>query len=71
MKFTPLQALVAKHYEGGEFDYLVEVDEAENCDDTLFEFVIREAGDARSVPMFCAMLETAISQLRRLQGELR
>lgn len=71
MKFTPLQALVAKHYAGGEFSHLQFVDDLENCGDTLFSFCIQEAGDAGTNDHFWHMLTTAIEQLRDLQGELK
>lgn len=70
MKFNPLQGLVAKHYEGGEFSHMTGTDELDGCGDTLFSFAILEAGDADNNQELYLMLEGAINQLRSLQGEL-
>ena len=67
---TPLQRLVAEHYCGGEFAHIETQEEAEDCGDTLFSFVIREAGDAGGAPDYVGMLDTAINQLRSLQAEM-
>lgn len=71
MKFTPLQHIVAEHYEGGEFSHIADEDHMDECGDTLFKFLILEAGDADDSDHFHRMLETAINQLRSLQGELK
>lgn len=66
---TPLQLLVAKHYEGGEFAHVTTVQEAEYCGDTLFVFCLHEASDAEPhAATFHKFLQTAIDQLRSLQG---
>jgi len=70
MKFTPLQTFVAEHYEGGEFCETTDTKDLDACGDTLFKFCILEAGDADDSDQFHRMLETAIRQLRSLQGEL-
>lgn len=69
-KLTPLQAMVATHYEGGEFDHIETRDDAQDVGDGLFTFCINEAGDASDKGEFIGMLNSAIDQLRSLVGEL-
>jgi len=78
MTFTPLQRLVARHYAGGEFGHIDDTDLLDELGDTLFTFVVREAGDAEcganielTARTFGAMLNTAIDQLRSLQNETK
>lgn len=71
MKLTPLQQRVASQYEGGEFGYVTDTDELGDLGDTLFVFLVMEAGDAGGCPeKYDRMLEAAIRQLRSLQYEL-
>ena len=65
-----LQALVATHYQGGEFDHIETQDDAKNVGDSLFTFCINEAGDAGDKSELINMLNRAIDQLRSLVGEL-
>ena len=69
-RLTPLQAMVATHYQGGEFDYIKTRDDAKNVGDGLFTFCINEAGDAGGKSELVNMLNRAIEQLRSLVGEL-
>ena len=69
-RLTPLQAQVAAHYQGGEFDHIETQDDAQNVGDGLFTFCINEAGDAGDKPELINMLNHAIHQLRSLVGEL-
>ena len=69
-RLTPLQAMVATHYQGGEFDHIETQDDAQNVGDGLFTFCINEAGDAGDKPELINMLNRAIEQLRSLVGEL-
>lgn len=69
-RLTPLQAQVAAHYQGGEFDYIKTRDDAQNVGDGLFTFCINEAGDAGDKSELVNMLNRAIEQLRSLVGEL-
>ena len=69
-QLTPLQALVATHYQGGEFDHIETQDVAQNVGDGLFTFCINEAGDASDKAELIAMLSRAIDQMRSLVGEL-
>lgn len=69
MKFNPTQQLVATHYAGGEFAHIADTDRLDCCGDTLFKFCILEAGDAVTPGDLWHMLETAIANLRSLQGE--
>ena len=69
-QLTPLQALVAAHYQGGEFDHIETQRDAQNVGDGLFTFCINEAGDAGDRPELISMLNRAIEQLRSLVGEL-
>ena len=67
---TPLQAQVAAHYQGGEFDHIESQHDAQNMGDGLFTFCINEAGDAGDKSELVNMLNRAIEQLRSLVGEL-
>ena len=69
-RLTPLQAMVATHYQGGEFDHIETQDDAQNVGDGLFTFCVNEAGDAGDKAEFINMLNRAIEQLRSLVGEL-
>ena len=69
-RLTPLQAMVATHYQGGEFGHIETQDDAQNVGDGLFTFCINEAGDAGDKPELINMLNHAIEQLRSLVGEL-
>lgn len=69
-QLTPLQAQVAAHYQGGEFDHIETQDVAQNVGDGLFTFCINEAGDASDMDELIRMLNRAIDQLRSLVGEL-
>ena len=67
---TLLQAQVAAHYQGGEFDHIESQHDAQNVGDGLFTFCINEAGDAGDKPELINMLNRAIDQLRSLVSEL-
>ena len=68
---TRLQALVAKHYEGGEFSYVHELEDARDVPDGLFAFLIDEAHDAAGeLNSFRDMVEIAANQLRSLRNAL-
>lgn len=67
---TPLQAMVATHYQGGEFDHITNTTLAQDTGDGLFTFCINEAGDAGDKPELIGMLNRAIDQMRSLVGEL-
>lgn len=69
-QLTPLQAQVAAHYQGGEFDHIETQDVAQNVGDGLFTFCINEAGDASDKGELIGMLNRAIDQLRALVNEL-
>ena len=69
-RLTPLQAMVATHYQGGEFGHIETQDDAQNVGDGLFTFCVNEAGDAGDKAEFINMLNRAIEQLRSLVGEL-
>ena len=69
-RLTPLQAMVATHYQDGEFDHIETQDDAQNVGDGLFTFCVNEAGDAGDKAEFINMLNRAIEQLRSLVGEL-
>lgn len=69
-QLTSLQAQVAAHYQGGEFDYVTAVEDAQSVGDGLFTFCINEAGDASDKGELIGMLNRAIDQMRSLVGEL-
>lgn len=67
---TPLQKLVANHYQGGVFDHITNATLAQDVGDGLFTFCIDEAGDAGDKAELIAMLSRAIDQMRSLVEEL-
>ena len=67
---TPLQTLVATHYDHGELSHIGSQHDAQNVGDGLFTFCINEAGDAGDKPELINMLNRAIEQLRSLVSEL-
>ena len=69
-KLSPLQELVANHYQGGEFGHIETQADAQDVGDGLFTFCINEAGDAIDKGELIAMLSRAIDQMRSLVGEL-
>ena len=69
-QLSPLQKLVATHYQGGEFDVIKDTELAQDVGDGLFTFCINEAGDAGDKAELIGMLNRAIDQLRSLVGEL-
>ena len=69
-RLTPLQAMVATHYQDGEFDHIESQHDAKDVGDGLFTFCVNEAGDAGDKAEFIDMLNRAIEQLRSLVGEL-
>lgn len=69
-QLSPLQAMVATHYQGGEFDHITNTTLAQDTGDGLFTFCINEAGDASDKAELIGMLNRAIDQLRSLVGEL-
>lgn len=69
-KLTPLQALVAAHYESGEFDHIETQADAQDVGDGLFTFCINEAGDASDKAELITMLSCAIDQMRSLVSKL-
>ena len=69
-QLTPLQALVATHYQGGVFDHITNATLAQDVGDGLFTFCINEAGDTTDKGELIAMLSRAIDQMRSLVGEL-
>ena len=69
-QLTPLQALIATHYQGGVFDHITNATLAQDVGDGLFTFCINEAGDATDKGELIAMLSRAIDQMRSFVGEL-
>lgn len=68
-----LPNLVAMHYEGGEFGYLIPDNVISKCDrvgDGLFRFLVDEAQDAQDLPELITMLDRAERQLRSLKSDL-
>lgn len=61
------QKKVTLQYDDGEYKHVKNIEDAEGCGDTLFLFLLREAGDAGDDPAeFRRMLDTVIDQLQRL-----
>ena len=69
-RLTPLQAMVATHYQGGELGHIETRGDAQNVGDGLFTFCINEAGDAGDKAEFINMLNRAINQLSALVDAL-
>lgn len=70
MKLNPSQVLVRAHYAGGAFLYVNTNKQLRECGDTLFIFLMFEAGDAETVGEFRGMIDTAIEDLRKLKSDL-
>lgn len=74
MKFTPVQRLVAEHYAAGDFHYMDDTDESDDCGDTLFTFCINEAGVAgdgeTAIGVLYGFLTTAIGERISLREAL-
>lgn len=65
--FNELQKEVIQKYQNGEFAHVTSAEELDHCGDTLFAYVVREAGDAgNDRDDYVAMLRTAISDLEHL-----
>lgn len=70
MALNPVQERIATLYCGGDMDHVQNMEEAENCGDTLFLFLLREAHDAESLEEFLGMLNSARTQLSDLVSGL-
>lgn len=70
MALNPVQERIAKLYCGDDMDHVQNMEEAENCGDTLFLFLLREAHDADSLEEFLGMLDSARTQLGDLMSDL-
>jgi hypothetical protein len=68
--FNSTQQKIAEVYCGGDFAHISKIKEAENCGDTLFLFLILEAGDASDKTEFIGMLDEAIKQMQDVRAEL-
>lgn len=70
-QLTRLQKFVADRYEGGEFSHIETVQEAREVGDTLFLFLVLEAGESDDdVEEFNRMLDTALRQTEDLRRDL-
>lgn len=67
---TPLQLLVAKHYNQGEFDHVKTKEDALQVGDSLFIFSVQEAGDMSGPYDMRAALYRAVDELRYLSAQL-
>lgn len=70
MALNAVQERIATLYCGGDMDHVQSMEEAENCGDTLFLFLLREAHDADSLDEFLGMLDSARTQLSDLMSSL-
>lgn len=71
MKFNKLQQLVAQHYRQGEFRAVVDdTDDLDQIGDTLYKFMILEAGDAANTVEFIYMLDRALGDILYVQTAL-
>lgn len=66
MALNKTQQMVADLYCGGDMTHIKSVEEAEDCGDTLFLFLLREAEDAETSSVFFGMLGTAKDQMDNL-----
>lgn len=68
---TDLQRRVIEVYENGEFSHAQSMEDVVACEDTLFLFMVREAGDARDdAEEFIGMIFRAGNQLRELNDAM-
>lgn len=71
VKLTPMQCAVARMYCGGEFSHVESMAEAKRVGDTLFVFLLAEAGDAGDdLDEMLRMIDTARDQLGELALDL-
>lgn len=69
--FTPLQRIVVEHFGSGDFSHYLYAEEVHPGDDTLFEYVLKEALEARENPAdFAGMLRTAIHDLESVKDRV-
>lgn len=69
--FTPLQRIVVEHFACGDFSDYRFAEDVHAGDDTLFEYVLKEALEARENPAdFAGMLRTAIADLEVVKNEV-
>jgi len=69
--FTPLQKMVAAGYGHGDYAHYASMADVQPGDDLLFEFVLREALDAREdIEEYLEMLRTAIGDLEDVLGHV-
>lgn len=66
MKLTPLQLLVAKYYQEGEYRGSTTQADYTDMGDTLFTYIMQEAEDATTVTELVEMLDVARWQLDQL-----
>lgn len=64
--FNEVQKAIAKLYCCGDMAHVNSMEEAENCGDTLFLFLMRESHDAGTMSEFVNTLATARDQLTDL-----
>jgi hypothetical protein len=68
--FNEIQKIIAETYCQGDMSHVESVEDARTCGDGLFEFLVREAGDAESMDEYIGMVDTAREQLESLSDEL-
>ena len=65
--FNKEQQVIVRAYAGGEFAHIQSEDEAANCGDTLFEFLILESSGTED----CDSFDTAKARLSRAMNEIQ
>lgn len=72
MALSEIQKKIAELYCNGDMAHVQTLEEAQNCGDGLFTFLLNEAEDADGDPEeFQRMLESAISQLQNLSSVMQ
>ncbi len=67
---TDLQRRVAEVYENGEYGHIQSVEEAKECGDSLFVFLVLEAGDAGDSEEFIGMVSRVGEQLSDMKDAM-
>jgi hypothetical protein len=70
VNLNPIQRFVADTYENGEFSHIQTVEEAAHVGDTLFTFLVYEAGDAEDFEDFAGMVDRARDQVATVYNAL-
>jgi len=70
MELNEVQKKIGELYCGGDLSHVSNMDDAENCGDTLFLFLMRESEDVSKPEEFLERLRNACDQLEALRFDI-